>query len=287
MRQRVIVSLTTIPSRLNSIQPTLLSIHNQTWKPDDVYLTIPEVCGRTKEKYPKISAEIRSLCRPVYIEKDYGPLTKIVGGLFKESLPETIIITIDDDVIYPETLIEELVESCQRFPDSAIGSSGLSIGKFPFIYSLRFNQEEMNRFFMMKRVTDGQNIDFLYGYAGVLYKRGFFPQSVEEIKEDFLNKVFDDKDLFRNDDILISSYLNKRGIPRRLIKASSVHNNSGEDALSGNMLKFILSLDRSIRKCKKMGWIRERAEVSTNETCGSLVLLLIIVLFICVLYYIY
>jgi hypothetical protein len=38
-------------------------------------------------------------------EVDYGPLTKIVPTLYKETDPETIVITVDDDKIYkPQTI---------------------------------------------------------------------------------------------------------------------------------------------------------------------------------------
>jgi len=40
-----------------------------------------------------------------------GPATKLIPALRAESDPETILITIDDDVFYPPSLVQELVDA--------------------------------------------------------------------------------------------------------------------------------------------------------------------------------
>ena len=72
----------------------------------------------------------------VYVDEDYGPVTKILGALLQEDDKNTVIITVDDDVIYPETLVEELLYHHYKFPNTALSSSGLSIGSYPFAYSV-------------------------------------------------------------------------------------------------------------------------------------------------------
>ncbi len=279
---RVVFSLTTIPSRLDTIYPTLKSLNNQTIKPDAIYLTIPKKCKRLNTSYPNISKKIQKLCKVVYIERDYGPVTKIIGALIKEKDPETLIITVDDDVIYPSTIISEMLEWNRLFPDSALSSSGLSIGNYPFKYSISFNQKQNDWWFTMGK-NEGRNIDILYGYAGALYSRKFFPTK-QNLYKDFFKYIESDKDLFKNDDVFLSFFLNKQNIKRRLVDIGEVINNSGNDALSLDVLKFFSSLDRAVDKCEKMGWVKSKAHVYISESFGGLVLLgislIILILFI-------
>ena len=45
-KNKLIVSLTTIPSRINLLEPVLDSLLNQTVKPDLIYLNIPRKYNR-------------------------------------------------------------------------------------------------------------------------------------------------------------------------------------------------------------------------------------------------
>lgn len=281
-KQKIVVSLTTIPSRIKDLIPTLESLNNQSIKPDAIYLTIPKKCRRLNKPYPEISDDIISLCTPIYIDNDYGPLTKLVGALIAESDPKTLILTADDDIIYPNTLIETLFQYHKKYPSAAIGSSGITIGYFPFLFSIAFNQKKNDHWFTLHPKTHGSNVDIIYGYAGALYQRKFFPTKMSMEKE-FLRYVLVDNDLFRNDDVFISLYLNKRDIPRKIFKAPDVTNKSGDDALSLNVIDFFSSLNRAVDKCDMMGWFFERQTPHFMETIGSLILITVICVIILIL----
>ena len=102
---RVVVSLTTLPSRIGNVAKTLRSILGQTWIPDKIYLNLPVRTSRG-EKYaiPQNLAKlieshpIIKINRP---RRDYGPGTKLYPTLAKERGRNTRIITVDDDGEYP------------------------------------------------------------------------------------------------------------------------------------------------------------------------------------------
>lgn len=111
--KRIIVTLTTIPSRVYAVQISLDCMLRQTVKPDKIIVNIgiekfegiilPMAFQALEER----GVEIRSvpyLC----------PHTKYFYTM--QDFPDDIVITIDDDVIYKKTVIEELMKSYQRHP---------------------------------------------------------------------------------------------------------------------------------------------------------------------------
>lgn len=275
---RVVCSMTTIPSRMNHIYPALQRLHSQTVPFDAIYLTLPRISARSKEVYPDPPDSIKRLCTVVKVKKDYGPVTKIVGGLMMESDPHTIIITCDDDVIYPTTLVSELLKYHNRYPKSAIGSAGLSIGYFPFYWSLAYNQKKDSKWFHSHIPKRGKKIDILYGYAGVLYVRGFFP--FENIDRNFLSYTTASTDLFLNDDVLISCYLNSKGIERRICPVSDVSISGLKNGLADNGYIFVNSLRKAIKTCRDLGWFKEYAEIDPTNTFGFLTIFIFLVILI-------
>jgi hypothetical protein len=112
--QRVVVSMTSLPHRLQSIRPTIESILvKQTLAPTLLQLNLPYILKRMNVSYP---SELPSWLRDnpkikVHRSKvDYGPLTKLFPTLLTETDPHTIIIIVDDDTIYSPKLIESMVK---------------------------------------------------------------------------------------------------------------------------------------------------------------------------------
>lgn len=120
-RPKIVVSLTTIPERINGLKYTIGSLLKQTLKPDEIAVNIPMKTLKGKEYIiPSWLTEMRNtrvkLYRP---ETDYGPASKLLFTLKRES-PDTKIIVVDDDHVYPPILIETLVRYSDRYPDNAI-----------------------------------------------------------------------------------------------------------------------------------------------------------------------
>lgn len=193
---KIIVSLTTLPSRINKIYKVIESILNNTIKPDIIYINIPKFSKRENKKYiiPDNIKNIKNVIINI-IDEDYGPITKLYPTLLKENDPESNIICIDDDKEYDKNLIKHLLLCSQQYNDKCICITGwnyinLGFVSIPFITHL------------FKNIVN--KVDILQCYNGVLYKRKFF-------QDDFKYYLNLDK-CFTVDDILISKYLKNKNI---------------------------------------------------------------------------
>src|SRR5690606_35197916 len=149
---------------------------------------------------PEVDEEIKSMATIIRCE-DYGPITKILGGLLMENDPETIIITFDDDINYPVNMVEKLIEHHKQFPNSAIGSSGMLLkNKCPNCGILPNEDNMIYRIPKFKVTKEGRKVDSIYGYPGALYIRKFFP--IKENLNQLLDYVFINQEMFINDDIV-------------------------------------------------------------------------------------
>lgn len=101
MKDNIMISLTTIPSRINNIKPVIDSLCNQLIEPTFIYINIPKKYNRFGE-CPEIPLFLKenSKVKINYLDIDYGPGTKFIGSLInKEIMDDDIIIITDDDTI--------------------------------------------------------------------------------------------------------------------------------------------------------------------------------------------
>lgn len=118
-RPRIVVSMTSIPERINDLKYTVKSILKQSLQPDEIAINIPLKTLKGKEYIiPEWMMRISKvkLYRP---EVDLGPATKLLPTLKREH-PDTKIMVVDDDVVYPPTLLETLVKVSNRNPNKAV-----------------------------------------------------------------------------------------------------------------------------------------------------------------------
>ena len=122
-RSDVIVSLTTIPSRLPHIEDTLKSLLRQTRPPAEIRLYVPAFSARENRPYevPERLRQLRSVA--VHACSDVGPATKFIPAV--TSLPpDQLVLAVDDDRIYPPNLVADLEVAARARPDAAYGFSG-------------------------------------------------------------------------------------------------------------------------------------------------------------------
>ena len=189
---RVILSMTTIPSRVGKLDQTIESLLAQAFKPDEIRLHLTPATGIPRESALAWGAHVTA----VPVEQDYGPVTKLYAVTDKQLDPSDLVVTVDDDIVYKPEWLAMVVGAAQTFTDDAIGFAGWDV----------------------KRFLDGSGVyifksapsfcDVLEGWAGAAYRVRFF----------------DGVDIMRPppafhfvDDVWISSQLHKRGIKRRLI----------------------------------------------------------------------
>ncbi|MDP3895808.1 MAG: hypothetical protein Q8Q62_03950, partial [Mesorhizobium sp.] len=122
--ERVVVSLTTIPPRAGMLRPVLQSLIDQSVPADRIVLALP-LRSRKGEPYP----DPATLNLPAGIDAircdDEGPATKLLPALKLE--PESVLIVVDDDVIYPYRFIETLLAAHRRNRRAALGFRGVRL----------------------------------------------------------------------------------------------------------------------------------------------------------------
>lgn len=290
---KIVASFTTLPDRYDILEQSILSIRNQTLPPDIIYLTIPKIAKRLNKEYPSLPLNILNMCKIVAVDIDYGPITKIYGALFNEIDSDSIILSFDDDIIYPNDIIEKLVKHSKDYPEAAICATGALLHKdnllFSSIYSTLKNAYPWNFVIGFDIPKEGRNIDLVFGVAGVLYRRRFFPPK-EHLIEKFFKYALDDHAIFCNDDMLISAYLAKNNIKRKIFNDLPLIDpkNGSNDSLSNDLYEMIPRLNKAYTALKKEQFFQEMEKFNFTETPFFRIaaVLVVIIIIIIILYYI-
>jgi len=211
-KSSIIVSLTTIPERIemNTIDKTLNSLSNQIMKPDIIYINVPKKSRKNKiypidkletivNKYPNSNIKIN------IVEKDLGPITKVIPILPFIKDTDSVIL-VDDDMDYIPEMISQLINSNEK----AVGYAGRLTG-------LEYKTGE----------NYSGNVEFLETFAGVLYS-GKLLNGLDEFYKN-LNKI-----CINQDDIIIGKFLNLKNIFPKIapnLKNPGIHQANGTPEL--------------------------------------------------------
>jgi len=181
-----VISLTTIPSRIERIGPALASLVAQGLP---VYLWAVEKIARSPVKLGRVPA-----FPGVHVEvvEDRGPITKLLPA-FERGF-DTVIVC-DDDHTYGPRWARGLLAWAEKYPDAAVGYRGRVFGE-----DRRYNGSRV-----VTATVD--EVDLFTNVSGALYKRSFFDDSIFE----------EWKQWPMNDDIVICGHLRKRGIKRMVV----------------------------------------------------------------------
>ncbi|MES1254190.1 MAG: hypothetical protein ABUS56_01190 [Acidobacteriota bacterium] len=122
-RTTAVVTLTTLPSRIDRLGPTIKSLLNQTVAPAAIRLNLPARSRREQTPYvvPDWLAGLSAVT--ICPCEDYGPSTKLLPALLAAA-PDARLIVVDDDRIYHPYFIEQMVRHADAYPGVAIVGSG-------------------------------------------------------------------------------------------------------------------------------------------------------------------
>ena len=144
-----------------------------------------------------------------FLREDFGPATKLLGALLVEAEPSTIILTVDDDIVYSPLLLPfvrgsapsaaALSSVCQVLTPSKDGFSSVHDGAWGAHWLWRIEPKECP--------------GWLVGWAGVAYRVGFFSGDVFAAARNLSHACF------LNDDVWLSGYLLAKGVPRVVFPA--------------------------------------------------------------------
>ena len=197
-RIRIIASLTSSPARLLLLEPVLSSLtKGQTRPPDEIHLNLPWKFGRSGESYV-LPAFLDLYPVKVFRTDDVGPATKLVPTLERVADPETWILTVDDDVRHLPTAIERLEDAVIADPAAAHGYSDYAL---------------------WRKWEPGKAVDFLAGFGGCIFKRGFFGPDFPA----YFAKTNTEKACYFQDDIVIGNYLALSQVASRRLAAPDCH----------------------------------------------------------------
>jgi len=206
---KVVASLTTSPSRLNLLEPVIIALLNQDYKPWQIEINLPEKY-KNKEEYiipefllPKEDGKGNTYLKYPNVkifrqERDIGPATKIIPTICRYMKdPDVYIASFDDDHKYPPKMISTLLKGLKVYGDKntyTIGGINMHVGS-------KMTLEGHNPYFT------GQ-VDVVEGVFGVLYN----PRLFDEDLMSYFEKIIKCKECLTSDDITISNYLAMKNI---------------------------------------------------------------------------
>lgn len=182
--------MTTTPTRVACIWPTLNSILLQKELPEKIHIWLPETFKRFKNCITNLPEFLKNhpLIDVRFVDTDYGPATKLLPALAHFKQGSKKIIVIDDDSIYPKNFIQHLLKFSDLYPNSALTLIGSEIAHGKRIKSVTTKALKP--------------VDVLHGYGGYLVKPEFFTDELFNYPEDLPAAFF-------QDDVWISGWLKK------------------------------------------------------------------------------
>lgn len=218
----IVISLTTAQQRINKIKPTIESILRQSIQPNKIYLNIP---NQLNNKYILPNWLTKEPSVIINRTKDYGPATKLIPTLEQERDPNTIIITLDNQIFYPKHIVRDLIK--QYLPDthkinykknSAITGIGLIILFGPTFEPIQ-----------TKMIAGDRPSISVVNLGGVAYKRSFFNDDIFSLPDNMPTTCI------LSDDLIISAYLFTNNIS--IVKISGISYN---EVMQNLLLKYNL-----------------------------------------------
>ena len=223
----IIVSLSTSPTRIVHIEHLIQTLTNQTIPPDKIILNLPYVFKRTNDTFEKIPDFItQNPLVEINMCEDIGPATKVIPTAKLASSPDSVIISVDDDIEYKNNMIEILLDHSKDNPNAAItGESYMTLND---------NKSEL-----------------VEGYSSVLYKRKF----IDDLDPDVILNY--PKFCYLADDFIISNHLRKKNIDVVVVKGDKpfgdiyLEYGNGKDALRNGANNNSKSNIDNYQKCSK------------------------------------
>jgi hypothetical protein len=214
-KPRFIFSLTTSPTRINTIEQTINSLINQSYKATHIRINIPNKFGRTGEEYviPEflLNNEYVKIHR---CEIDYGPATKLVPSVIdacSDATENDWIVTVDDDINYQPFLLEELSKTILQ--DGRRNTYGVSACR---IVEYNLNGSNSHSLCAFYDNIAGDDI-ILEAYCAIAYPRKELFSDLEHFKTYINETLLVSKECKFSDDVVLSNYSIMRGNKNYLV----------------------------------------------------------------------
>jgi hypothetical protein len=207
--RRVIVSLSTLPDRIQNLEPTIRCLLRQTRPPDEIIIAVPEFSRRQRKRYviPEYLGTLPRV-RIVRCDTDWGPATKftpVVQAELAAGRHDTLIMVVDDDRVYPTDALETYLYYHRQLPDAALCFRGA-----PMPSDLKWRKPKITR---GDRLREPRQVAVITGCGSYFIQPRFFDQQLW----DYSNAP---DGAFYMDDIWISGCLDRRGVEKYIVPTS-------------------------------------------------------------------
>ncbi len=217
---RIVISLTTIPSRVSEIGPVLNSLLEQSAQIEQVILWIPE----TYRRFGPCELDTRHIPKDINVRRcdhDYGPATKVLPAVRAFAGQDVRILYCDDDRIYHPDWAARMIQESDKNPGECIAEAGEKVeatvlkafsGTWKYQLLTKATLGVYGHFLRKEiRALDPANghVDIAKGYGGVLLRPEFLSDLAFEIPDH----------LWMVDDFWLSGCLAASGIKVRKIAA--------------------------------------------------------------------
>lgn len=201
-QKSLIITLTTVPERLanpeeNGVRAVIKSLCEQNDSDYEIHFNIPEIYNMTQERYVipdwLHTYKLQYPHLKVFRVDDIGPPTKFIPTLHRITDPETILLTVDDDLIYHPDMVTEHRKYQNHLVDSVICYEGRGVTT-PTYYDHR------DAFLLcVDRIVETNGLQH---YKSASYKKKLFDNDFEQY---YLGRTL-------SDDVLVSRYFKDKKI---------------------------------------------------------------------------
>lgn len=126
----ITVSVTSYPKRINVVPLSIKSLMLQSYKPDRIVLWLAKEQFPQREKdLPKELTDLVEYGLEIkYCDDDLVGHKKYFYAV-REQQENEIVITVDDDIIFPKNMIKRLMKTYKKFPNCVICERGQALDK--------------------------------------------------------------------------------------------------------------------------------------------------------------
>ena len=207
----IVVSLTSFPARFGSLHYAIKSILTQSMQPDVIFLCLAKDEIKDESALPSSILELKKYGLQIYFaDENIKPHNKYYYAM--KYYPDSIIITVDDDNMYDNTLIHDLYQSYLKYPNTV---SARRVHKI--IRDKNGILMPYSKWLYEHKKETAPSFDLLAtGVGGVIYPQGILPAEafdIQKIKKLCLNA----------DDIWLKFMELKNNIPVVWVKGHRIH----------------------------------------------------------------
>lgn len=194
-KSKIIISL--YGTSIEKLKPTINSIFDQTVRPDQIIISVPQGTNIPLDTY----ITENNLITVHTLAKDYRNCCSLLSPLIREKDGDTIIILASEGTVYGSDFIESIVDKSEEHPNCVIFVSKYNAK----IYSTRHKKVDANA-------------DVIDSSKGVLIKPKFFPSN-----------IINDNSLIKDLDVMLSVQMHKYSVCAVQLEYSEIFSDNAFD----------------------------------------------------------